>query len=132
MTIAAHSAETKDQRTGSPLEVLLVFLKLGVTCFGGPIAHIGYFREEFVVRRRWITDGSVNCQRDGRTPRPKVSTVRLKIAAHQPVSREHQGSTYPPGTELPRISGKRDLARSPVVPDCLKATSQLASSSEES
>jgi chromate transporter len=56
MTIAAPSAETKEQRTGSPLEVLLVFLRLGVTCFGGPIAHIGYFRDEFVVRRRWIDE----------------------------------------------------------------------------
>ena len=41
---------------GSPLEVLLVFLKLGMSCFGGPIAHIGYFREEFVVRRRWLDE----------------------------------------------------------------------------
>ena len=32
------------------------FLKLGVTCFGGPIAHIGYFRDEFVVRRRWLDE----------------------------------------------------------------------------
>src|SRR5215470_8435806 len=56
MTIASHSAETNDGRTGSALEVLLVFLKLGVTCFGGPIAHIGYFREEFVVRRRWLDE----------------------------------------------------------------------------
>jgi chromate transporter len=38
------------------LEVLRVFLKLGLTSFGGPTAHIGYFREEFVVRRRWISD----------------------------------------------------------------------------
>ncbi|HYQ93172.1 MAG TPA: chromate efflux transporter, partial [Candidatus Competibacteraceae bacterium] len=37
-------------------EVLLAFLKLGVTCFGGPIAHIGYFHEEFVVRRRWLDE----------------------------------------------------------------------------
>jgi chromate transporter len=44
------------QHAGSPLEVLLVFLKLGVSCFGGPIAHIGYFREEFVVRRRWLDE----------------------------------------------------------------------------
>ena len=44
------------RKTGSPLEVLLVFLKLGVSCFGGPIAHIGYFREEFVVRRRWLDE----------------------------------------------------------------------------
>ena len=41
---------------GSPLEVLRIFLKLGLTCFGGPIAHIGYFREEFVVRRKWIDE----------------------------------------------------------------------------
>nr|WP_197067900.1 chromate transporter [Actinomyces polynesiensis] len=37
-------------------EVFRVFLRLGVTSFGGPIAHIGYFREEFVARRRWISD----------------------------------------------------------------------------
>lgn len=41
---------------GSPLEVLRVFLRLGLTCFGGPIAHIGYFRDEFVVRRNWIDE----------------------------------------------------------------------------
>jgi chromate transporter len=35
---------------------LRAFLKLGVTCFGGPIAHIGYFREEFVVRRGWLDE----------------------------------------------------------------------------
>src|SRR5271157_4384773 len=56
MNIAAHSAETKNRQRGSPLEVLLVFIRLGVTCFGGPIAHIGYFRDEFVVRRRWIDE----------------------------------------------------------------------------
>src|SRR6201996_2242843 len=38
------------------LQVLVIFLKLGLTCFGGPIAHIGYFRDEFVVRRRWIDE----------------------------------------------------------------------------
>jgi chromate transporter len=43
---------------GSPFEVLLIFLKLGVSCFGGPIAHIGYFREEFVVRRRWLDESA--------------------------------------------------------------------------
>jgi chromate transporter len=43
-------------RKGPALEVLLVFLKLGVSCFGGPIAHIGYFRDEFVTRRRWLDE----------------------------------------------------------------------------
>jgi chromate transporter len=42
----------------SSSEVLRAFLKLGLTSFGGPIAHIGYFREEFVVRRRWIDERS--------------------------------------------------------------------------
>jgi chromate transporter len=44
------------QQTGSPLEVLLIFLRLGITCFGGPIAHLGYFRDEFVKRRRWLDE----------------------------------------------------------------------------
>ncbi len=43
---------------GSPLEVLRAFLRLGLASFGGPIAHLGYFREEFVARRRWIDDAS--------------------------------------------------------------------------
>ena len=37
-------------------EVLLVATRLGLTSFGGPIAHIGYFREEYVVRRKWLSD----------------------------------------------------------------------------
>lgn len=41
-----------------PWSVFLVFLRLGLTSFGGPIAHLGYFREEFVIRRRWLTERS--------------------------------------------------------------------------
>jgi chromate transporter len=41
---------------GSWTEVLAVFLRLGLTSFGGPIAHLGYFREEFVGKRRWLDD----------------------------------------------------------------------------
>ena len=43
-------------RPGSPGEVFRAFLKLGLTSFGGPIAHLGYFRDELVVRRRWIDE----------------------------------------------------------------------------
>ena len=39
-------------------ETLAVFLKLGLTSFGGPIAHLGYFRDEFVVRRQWLADAA--------------------------------------------------------------------------
>ncbi|HET9244504.1 MAG TPA: chromate efflux transporter [Xanthobacteraceae bacterium] len=44
--------------SGSSLEVLGVFFRLGLTSFGGPVAHLGYFREEFVRRRRWLDDKS--------------------------------------------------------------------------
>jgi chromate transporter len=37
-------------------EVFLVFLRLGFTSFGGPVAHLGYFREEFVARRKWLDE----------------------------------------------------------------------------
>ncbi|MFM0327131.1 chromate efflux transporter [Caballeronia glebae] len=43
---------------GTPLEVLATFLKLGLTSFGGPVAHVGYFRAEFVERRKWLDDAS--------------------------------------------------------------------------
>jgi chromate transporter len=37
-------------------EVLLAFLKLGLTSFGGPVAHLGYFHNEFVIRRKWLDE----------------------------------------------------------------------------
>jgi len=49
------SARTTDS---SPWAVFLVFLRLGLTSFGGPIAHLGYFRDEFVVRRQWLSEHS--------------------------------------------------------------------------
>lgn len=42
----------------SPWAVFLIFLRLGLTSFGGPIAHLGYFREEFVTRRQWLSERS--------------------------------------------------------------------------
>ena len=43
---------------GSAWETFLIFLRLGLTSFGGPVAHLGYFREEFVNRRRWFDDAA--------------------------------------------------------------------------
>ena len=40
----------------SVLDIFFIFLKLGLTSFGGPIAHLGYFRSEFVERRKWLDD----------------------------------------------------------------------------
>ena len=43
-------------RRGSPGEVFAAFLRLGLTSFGGPVAHLGYFRAELVERRRWLSE----------------------------------------------------------------------------
>ncbi|HMP43321.1 MAG TPA: chromate transporter, partial [Roseiflexaceae bacterium] len=43
---------------GSFGEVLLTFLRLGLTSFGGPVAHLGYFRSEIVERRKWVDEAT--------------------------------------------------------------------------
>jgi len=51
-----ESATATETRAGSAFEVFRVFLVLGLTSFGGPVAHLGYFRDAFVVRRRWLDE----------------------------------------------------------------------------
>jgi chromate transporter len=50
----AHAAPISEK--GRALEVLGVSTRLGLTSFGGPIAHLGYFHAEYVARRRWLTE----------------------------------------------------------------------------
>jgi len=45
-------------RAGTLAEICRAFLKLGLTSFGGPVAHLGYFRDEFVHRRQWLSDAA--------------------------------------------------------------------------
>ncbi|HCN91429.1 MAG TPA: chromate transporter [Oxalobacteraceae bacterium] len=56
------SSTEKNERTEGARSdtwmVFLVFLRLGLTSFGGPVAHLGYFRDEFVTRRRWLNERS--------------------------------------------------------------------------
>ena len=49
-------SESAVPTSASALSIFRVFLRLGLTCFGGPIAHFGYYRDEFVVRRGWLDD----------------------------------------------------------------------------
>jgi len=70
---------------GSAWEVFRVFLKLGVTSFGGPIAHLGYFRDELVRRRKWVDDREYGdlvalCQF---LPGPASSQVGLGMGLHR-------------------------------------------------
>ena len=53
---ASEETPTPLPSQGSPFEVLWVALRLGLTSFGGPIAHLGYFRNEYVVRRQWLNE----------------------------------------------------------------------------
>src|SRR5579871_1031166 len=48
--------EARPTPPGHWLEVLRIFTRLGLTSFGGPVAHLGYFRAEFVARRRWFDE----------------------------------------------------------------------------
>ena len=54
MTTTAQSQVASAK--SSVAEVFFVFLRLGLTSFGGPVAHLGYFREEFVVQRKWLEE----------------------------------------------------------------------------
>ncbi|GAB2549774.1 chromate efflux transporter [Leucobacter ruminantium] len=54
--MSAAEERTRTGPEGSPSEVFRVFLRLGLTSFGGPVAHLGYFREELVERRRWLSE----------------------------------------------------------------------------
>jgi chromate transporter len=55
---ASPDAAVAQAERGSVGEVFTAFLKLGLTSFGGPIAHLGYYREELVVRRRWLDEAT--------------------------------------------------------------------------
>ena len=55
MSAPSHHPST-DSRWQRSWQVLLVFLRLGLTSFGGPSAHLGYFREAFVQRLRWLDE----------------------------------------------------------------------------
>ena len=74
-------SQAKAGKRESAFAVFKIFLKLGCTSFGGPIAHLGYLREEFVSRRKWITDRAYAdlvalCQF---TPGPASSKVGIGI-----------------------------------------------------
>jgi len=56
--LAQHPPAQPARGKGSVREVFWAFLRLGCTSFGGPVAHLGYFREAFVVRRRWLDDSA--------------------------------------------------------------------------
>src|SRR6185437_9138211 len=72
---------TESRHRDSWLSVFLAFLRLGLTSFGGPVAHLGYFRGEFVARRKWLDEAAYSdiialCQF---LPGPASSQVGITI-----------------------------------------------------
>jgi chromate transporter len=63
------------------MEVAASFGRLGLTAFGGPISHLGYFRDEFVTRRKWLTDAQLAeiIALAQATPGPASSKVGMQI-----------------------------------------------------
>lgn len=53
-----ENADPKTMARGTAFEVFATFLKLGLTSFGGPVAHLGYFRDELVIRQKWLNDAA--------------------------------------------------------------------------
>ncbi len=88
--VPADPADPADSRPGPPRgssawAVFIVFLRLGLTSFGGPVAHLGYFRAELVQRRRWLSDAAYAdlvalCQF---LPGPASSQVGLGLGLHR-------------------------------------------------
>src|SRR5690606_39533699 len=58
LRIPCMSATPAVRHADNGWSVFKVFLRLGLTSFGGPIAHLGYFRNEFVSRRQWLSERS--------------------------------------------------------------------------
>jgi chromate transporter len=56
LEITPDTSVGRTDNAGSAREVFVTFLKLGLTSFGGPIAHLAYFRHEVVARRKWLDD----------------------------------------------------------------------------
>lgn len=56
MTRFVDKPQNSNSQRESLWTIFLIFLRLGLTSFGGPIAHLGYFRDEFVTRRRWLNE----------------------------------------------------------------------------
>ncbi|HAT40801.1 MAG TPA: chromate transporter [Rheinheimera sp.] len=54
-TVIAAEAETNTATAASLWQILLIFLRLGCTSFGGPVAHLAFFQTEFVEKRRWLS-----------------------------------------------------------------------------
>lgn len=83
----------------SALAVFRVFLRLGLTSFGGPVAHLAYFREEFVARRRWLDDPAYGdlvalCQF---LPGPASSQVGMALG----LSQAESPAPWQPGSGSP-------------------------------
>lgn len=119
-------------RPGSVAEVFLAFLKLGLTSFGGPIAHLGYFRDEFVLRRRWLDEHAYAdlvgmCQF---LPGPTSSQVGFSIgllrAGYRGALGAWVGFTFPSAAAMLAVAYGVSVLEGPVVSGLLHGLKLVA------
>ncbi len=96
------------RRSGRVSEVFLAFLRLGVTSFGGPVAHLGYFRDDLVVRRKWMDDRAYAdlvalCQF---LPGPASSQVGFAMGLHRAGASERWPLSSPSPCPRPSFSSR--------------------------
>jgi len=90
---APNNDTTKYTAFGKVGEVFRAFLKLGLTSFGGPIAHLGYFRDELALRRKWIDEAELRRH-------ARISQIRYWRARHRNSHRNSAASAGPPSGRL--------------------------------
>lgn len=127
-----HSEQTPPSPVSeiSVWQVFVIFLRLGMTSFGGPVAHLGFFREEFVARRKWLSDHQYAdlvalCQF---LPGPASSQVGLALGMSQRGYRGAMaawlGFTMPSALFL--IAAAYGLAQADVLPAGLLSGLKIA------
>ena len=100
-------------------ETFLVFLRLGCFSFGGPVAHLGYFQEAFVTRRRWITQERFAdlVALSHFLPGPSSSQVGYAIGVEQPVAIHVQttGASVDQQRQIRRELAERDFSPKGII-----------------
>ena len=112
----AGEYKAADNARGSFLEVLTVAARLGVSSFGGPVAHLGYFRDEYVVRRKWLDERTYAdlvalCQF---LPGPASSQVGIGTSEPKARLHIHGGYLAVSGQNADDASAQTLLAQLPV------------------
>jgi len=121
--VTTHDDAQPGFRLSPVLEVAWAFLRLGCTSFGGPIAHVGYFRAEFVERRKWLDDAHLGdlVALSQFLPGPASSQTVFALGAccgkKNVAERGAMRSLEDHGQDLPRVRAEAEVPPPGADPD---------------